>query len=156
LNGPQPQSILPHVEIVDGRDVRFMLTGEIAVRFADEGSLDWGERPPGGAWSGANFRLSMWPRQRFIGYQTKDKQETYHPLNAIIAPYSCAYPPDTERTNQFRVELRYDPASPGARAPYFCQFRPLPPQPSQAGPKLTGRLGGLEFSTREGEYLSDD
>lgn len=162
LDGPQPQSILPHVTVVESPDVRFMLTGRVDVRFTVDdkvdGRLDWGRRPDDEPWSGAAFRFSAWPKERFIGYgrQGAQKPEPYQPLNAVLAPRAFAYAGGATRADSFPVELGYDPAAPGGESAQFCLFRVFPRLATPPRPGLTGRLGGLEFSTAKNSYLYAD
>jgi len=154
LGAPQPQSILPDVEL-SGRDVRFALTATISTRFANGGLLDWGRRPPGEAWSGADLKLTLWPKKRFIGQgRARDKREPQNALRATIAPYSFAYEAGAQTVDRFRVELGEDPAASKGQSEQFCQFRLL--QPTDDVTKLSGRLGGLEFYTHPGRYLFAD
>lgn len=153
IDAPQPQSTLAEIEVT-GAGVRFALTGQVDARFASGGSgaIDWGGRPEGDAWSGARFRLSVWPSGRYIG-SAPDPTEVENPLRAKLTFYSLAYA-SSHRT--FNALLNHDEAAPTGGRGTFAQFRLSRPPTAAPAQKFKARLGGIEFTTLDGGCLWRD
>ncbi|TGT46345.1 hypothetical protein [Mesorhizobium sp. M8A.F.Ca.ET.165.01.1.1] len=156
IEAPQPQSILSEIE-VQGRGIRFALTGQVAVSFSNNGSLDLGTRSPGIGWSGAPLKLTLWPELRFLGGKNpKEPVELQAKLKATITPYSFAFPSGQQTVV---VTLEYDGAAEKGMSSQFSHFRLTPPDPVMPSAKLqalTGRVGGVEFQTPTTRYLAED